>query len=39
MDFQYLSLGMNKTLKTLFVVICDDFGDELCAAITEVDSQ
>jgi hypothetical protein len=29
----FLSLGMNTTLKKLFVSICDEFGDELCAAI------
>ena len=29
----FLSLGMNTTLKSLCVNICDKFGDELCAAI------
>jgi hypothetical protein len=29
----FLSLGMNSTLKSLFVVVSDNFG-ELCAAIT-----
>jgi hypothetical protein len=29
----FLSLGMNTTLESLSVSICDDFGDELCAAI------
>jgi hypothetical protein len=29
----FLSLGMNTTLKSLSVNICDEFGDELCAAI------
>jgi hypothetical protein len=30
----FLSLGMNTTLKNLFVVVCDDLVDELCSAIT-----
>jgi hypothetical protein len=29
----FLSLGMNTTLKSLSVSICDTFGDTLCAAI------
>jgi hypothetical protein len=29
----FLSLGMNTTLVSLSVGICDNFGDELCAAI------
>jgi hypothetical protein len=29
----FLSLGMNSTLKSLFVSIYDEIGDELCAAI------
>jgi hypothetical protein len=29
----FLSLGMNTTLSGLSVNICDEFGDELCAAI------
>jgi hypothetical protein len=30
----FLSLGMNTSLKSLTVKICDKFGDELCTAIT-----
>jgi hypothetical protein len=30
----FLSLGLNTTLKSLHVSICDKFGDNLCAAIT-----
>jgi hypothetical protein len=30
----FLSLGMNTTLKSLTAGICDEFGDELCAAIS-----